>query len=290
MSESNCDNTSFTDIEELDRQSKEASEMGYAAHIDSYKNLDFKNIGIKNDVPEPLDEIEKRFLKALSNQQVDKLSFPVYWTYEYHVNYKEWITKLIENGYVKITTNTEDFSFLTIEQLKSVLKILHLPTSGKKQELVVRISNQVGTENALKELGLYNERFILTEIGKEAIKSIPKVTKTVSTLEDLYTTAENQGNQLEALGTEKYQILCTLDFQTCDKCGKMDGKVFDVKNYKPGITAPPFHDGCRCTTVPYLEDDIWGEGERAARDKNGKTYYVSDKITYSKWKKTLQED
>ena len=191
MSESNCDNTSFTDIEELDRQSKEASEMGYAAHIDSYKNLDFKNIGIKNAVPEPLDEIEKRFLKALSNQQVDKLSFPVYWTYEYHVNYKEWITKLIENGYVKITTNTEDFSFLTIEQLKSVLKILHLPTSGKKQELVVRISNQVGTENALKELGLYNERFILTEIGKEAIKSNPKVTKTVSTLEDLYTTAEN---------------------------------------------------------------------------------------------------
>lgn len=274
--------------DELNRQSREASERGYAAHVNSYRNLDFKNISLKGGNPLPLDETEKKFLKALSNQQVDKLNFPVYWTYEYHVNYKEWITKLIENGYVKITPSTEDFSFFTVEQLKSVLRLLHLPTSGKKQELISRISNQAGTENALKELNLYVERFVLTDIGREAVKSIPKPIVKEITYEDLLLEAEEQRKQYENSKVKKYEILGTLDFETCSKCGKMDGKVFDLKDYKPGVTAPPFHDGCRCTTCPYFDDDFGITGERVASDKDGKTYYVPSNMTYSQWRKTIQ--
>lgn len=282
--------TSSIDNSDLEKYSREASEKGYAAHVNSYKNLDFKNISLKDGNPLPLDEIEKKFLKALSNQQVDKLNFPVYWTYEYHVNYKEWITKLIENGYVKITPATEDFSFLTVEQLKSVLRLLHLPTSGKKQELIARISNQAATENALKELDLYVERFVLTDIGREAVKSIPKPIVKEITYEDLLLEAEEQRKQYENSKVKKYKILGTLDFETCSKCGKMDGKVFDLKDYKPGITAPPFHDGCRCTTTPHLDEDLWEDlkDERIARGKDGKTYYVPGDMTYSQWRKTIQ--
>lgn len=243
--------------DELNRQSREASERGYATHVNSYKNLDFKNISLKDGNHLPLDEIEKKFLKKISNQQVDKLNFPAYWTYEYHVNYKELITKLIENGYIKISSANDDVSFLTVEQLKSVLKILHLPTSGKKQELIARISNQAGTENALKELDLYVERFVLTDIGREAVKSIPKPIVKEITYEGLLLEAEKQRKQLEDLNVKKYEILAAMDNQTCSKCKKMNGKVFDIKDYKPEVTAPPFCKKCRCTVVPHLDEELW---------------------------------
>lgn len=50
-----------------------------------------------------------------------------------------------------------------------------------------------------------------------------------------------QKDCLKELGVEKYEILATLDGQTSEICRDMDGKVFDMKDYKVGITAPPFH-------------------------------------------------
>ncbi|WP_198142968.1 minor capsid protein, partial [Sneathia sanguinegens] len=47
----------------------------------------------------------------------------------------------------------------------------------------------------------------------------------------------------------KYQIIATLDDRTFDICQSMDMKVFDVKDYEVGVTAPPFHPNCRSTKV-----------------------------------------
>jgi hypothetical protein len=55
---------------------------------------------------------------------------------------------------------------------------------------------------------------------------------------------------------------------------------------EPGVTTPPFHPNCRCTTVPYF-DDMKDVGERAARGEDGKTYYVPSDVTYNKWKNGL---
>ena len=55
-----------------------------------------------------------------------------------------------------------------------------------------------------------------------------------------------------------------------------------MKDYKPGITAPPFHVWCRSTTAPWFEDEF-EFGERAARNTDGKTYYVPDNIKYNEW-------
>ena len=69
----------------------------------------------------------------------------------------------------------------------------------------------------------------------------------------------------------------------------MDGKVFELKDYEIGTTAPPFHVNCRTTTIPYFDDEE--EGERAARDpETGKTIYVSDKMTYKEWKQKFLKD
>ena len=61
-----------------------------------------------------------------------------------------------------------------------------------------------------------------------------------------------------------------------------------MKDYQPGVTAPPFHVFCRSTTVPYFDEDFGDIGERAARDEEtGKTYYIPDDMNYQNWKETF---
>ena len=91
------------------------------------------------------------------------------------------------------------------------------------------------------------------------------------------------------LDVDAVEILATLDSKTSPICRRMDGKIVQRKDAKPGITIPPFHCHCRSTTVPYLGDDladITGSGTRAARDpKTGKTVFVEGELDYGEWKK-----
>lgn len=85
------------------------------------------------------------------------------------------------------------------------------------------------------------------------------------------------------LGVEKYIIVATLDSHTSEICQDMDGRVFAMKDYSPGSTAPPFHVRCRSVTAPYFDDEFAG-GSRAARGEDGKTYQVPNDMTYKDWK------
>lgn len=91
------------------------------------------------------------------------------------------------------------------------------------------------------------------------------------------------------LDVDAVEILATLDSKTSPICRRMDGKIVQRKDAKPGITIPPFHCHCRSTTVPYLGDDladIAGNGTRAARDpKTGKTVFVEGELNYGEWEK-----
>lgn len=91
------------------------------------------------------------------------------------------------------------------------------------------------------------------------------------------------------LDVDAVEILATLDSKTSPICRRMDGKIVQRKDAKPGITIPPFHCHCRSTTVPYLGDDladIAGSGTRAARDpKTGKTVFVEGELNYGEWEK-----
>lgn len=87
----------------------------------------------------------------------------------------------------------------------------------------------------------------------------------------------------DELGLEQYQICAVLDSKTSEICQNLDGKVFDRKDAKPGITMPPFHCHCRSTTVPYIEG-LLDDGGRVARDpETGKTVEIPD-MTYKEWK------
>lgn len=88
------------------------------------------------------------------------------------------------------------------------------------------------------------------------------------------------------LGVDQYEILAALDSRTCDICQDLDGEVFTMKEYEVGMTAPPFHPNCRCTTIPYFDDEFSAVEQRAARDPGtGKTVYVPADMKYQEWEK-----
>lgn len=105
--------------------------------------------------------------------------------------------------------------------------------------------------------------------------------------ESAYFASRAQNSCFEELGAEQYEIIATLDNITDPECQDLDGQVYDMSEFQVGITAPPFHPNCRCTTAPYFDDsDIPGyvEGTRTARDPDGKTYRIPKNMKYPEWR------
>jgi SPP1 gp7 family putative phage head morphogenesis protein len=133
---------------------------------------------------------------------------------------------------------------------------------------------------------------ILGKAPDDAIEAISKkfnVTKNQAgrlvMTEQAYFHSVSQEQAFNDLDVEEFEIVATLDNSTSDICQEMDGKHFPMKDYQPGVTAPPFHVWCRSVTVPWFEDNY--TGERAARNEDGETYYVPDNMTYKDWKKSM---
>ena len=94
---------------------------------------------------------------------------------------------------------------------------------------------------------------------------------------------------MNELGVEEYEILGTLDGATCATCGGLDGKHYPFKDAVIGINSPPFHPRCRCTTIPYFNDEFTQGEERAYRGEDGKTHYTKAK-TYEEWKRKFVKE
>lgn len=126
----------------------------------------------------------------------------------------------------------------------------------------------------------------IQEISKNMKVSRSQAARIVQT-ESAAFSAKAQESCFSDLGVEEFQVVETLDSNTCDTCGEMDGKHFQMKDYKIGVTVPPFHPDCRGCTCPYFDDEFDSVGERAARGEDGKTYYVPADTTFEEWKKSF---
>lgn len=153
---------------------------------------------------------------------------------------------------------------------------------GNKDKLISKVHSEL-TRNI--KLGADPQKAI-NNIAKKMNTSKTNAGRLVMT-EEAYFSSIAQKECFEELEVEEYEIVATLDSHTSEICRSLDGKHFPMKNYEPGVTAPPFHVNCRSTTVPYFDDDLGETGERAARDKDGKTYYVPANMTYKDWEKTF---
>ena len=129
--------------------------------------------------------------------------------------------------------------------------------TGKHPEHVVKVLH--------KKLGSTNTKF--------------QIRRLVMT-EAAFFSAAAQKEAFNELDVERYEIIATLDHKTSPICRDMDGKVFKMSDYEPGITANPFHPFCRTVTAPIFGDDY---SERIARNKNGKVYYINSNIKYHEW-------
>lgn len=125
---------------------------------------------------------------------------------------------------------------------------------------------------------------LINRIQKRFNVSFSNARRLVET-ETAYVQEKGMLDTYEALDVEQYQILAVLDMKTSDICRHLDKKVFDKKDAKPGITAPPFHCYCRSTTTPYIDGITDGTGDtRAARDPvTGKTVFVESDLSYEAW-------
>lgn len=135
----------------------------------------------------------------------------------------------------------------------------------------------------------FTQMCILGKSPDEAIKNIEKrmnVSKNQAgrlvMTEATYFSSVAQKDCFNDLDVERYEIVATLDSKTSETCQQMDGKVFKMSDFQAGVTAPPFHVWCRSCTCPYFEDN--DDGMRAARDVDGKTYYVPANMKYQDWK------
>lgn len=101
---------------------------------------------------------------------------------------------------------------------------------------------------------------------------------------------EATADAYKEIGVEKYQLLAALNERTCEDCGKLDSKFFDLKDKEVGLNYPPFHPNCRCTTIPYIEPDEFDNlNATIMRRKNGVEYEVPLRISYAEWKAGLKE-
>lgn len=216
--------------------------------------------------------------------EVDKMVSNIYTKGYYHTMYE------MQKGF------NIGFDIASIDD-KRLQKIVNKPWVVDERNFSERIwGNKTKLINEL-----HNELTRMCLTGKSPDETIKHLSKKFNTskaqagnlvmTESAYFSQLAQKDCFNDLDVEKYEIVATLDSRTSAICQEQDGKVYDMKDYQPGVTAPPFHNYCRSTTVPYFEDDFELEGERAARDENGKTYYVSDKMKYDDWyKKYVKEE
>lgn len=214
--------------------------------------------------------------RAFGNEldQIDEMATRIYMDDYYHTAYE--IQKGLGIGW--------DVSQIDQRKLD---RIISKPWTTDK----MTFSDRIWKSKAQLVDSLHKELTQMCVLGKAPDQTISAISKRMNVskgqagrlvmTEAAYFGSVAQKDCFNDLDVEKYEIVATLDSRTSETCQEMDGKVFDMKDFEAGVTAPPFHVWCRSCTCPWFEDN---DGERAARGENGETYYVPSNMKYQDWK------
>ena len=177
------------------------------------------------------------------------------------------------------------FSYIDNDTIK---EILAFPWSGRHYSQNLWI-NRTKLKNAMvQEL---TQMIIQGKGVKETSKALSKkldadyknCLRLIHT-EHSYFMSEATAKAYEELEVEMYQYSSALDKRTCESCGALDGEIFKLSERTVGVNSSPLHPLCRCTELPYIEDDI---STRFARDEKGKGIEIPSSMDYDTWKKTF---
>lgn len=97
-----------------------------------------------------------------------KNGYPAFWWFEYGIRDVGTILhSLEERGFIRMSTPIESIPSLTSPQLKEILKAYNLPLSGKKDDLVQRIKENLSDNDVT---GYISEcKYTLTDLGKSEL-------------------------------------------------------------------------------------------------------------------------
>lgn len=234
-------------LEAIKLRTQQAMEVAFGNELDEVDRM-ARNI-LTEDYYRSIFEVQKGFNLGYQVGQIDQRKLDLL------VN-KPW------------ATDGKNFSSRIWNRKTQMVNDLH-------QELTRTLIQGKPPDEAIKHM----ERFVDRKI-KNAKNAAGRLVMT----EQAYFHSVSQKEAFNELDIEEFEIVATLDSHTSEICQEMDGKHFPMKDYQPGVTAPPFHVYCRSVTAPYFNDEWSNTGERAARNEEGQTYYVPSNITYPKWK------
>lgn len=241
----------------------------------------------------------KRFYRLLKYVCEDALNGGIGWLYGNQVDSLDaLLKKVVGNGYTHTAFEVQkgvglgwDITGLDQKKLETLLS-KPWTTDGRTFSDRIWFKKQELVDSLQKELvqGLLrgdSPQKITDAIQKKFKVSRYQAARLVNT-ETSYFNALAAKETYKELGVKNVEILETLDSITCAFCASMDRKVVPMSEFQPGVTVPPFHPHCRGTTVPAIDEKYMGE--RAARDQDGKVYYVPGNMSYSEWKKTFVDN
>ena len=102
-----------------------------------------------------------------------KSIYPQYFEYKYGINGEESLENSINLGYVKKLNAIESLDSLNINIYKRILGKYGLKKSGKKQDLINRIVENIFEENLSLEFDL--RKYEITETGKTLVEKYDKI-------------------------------------------------------------------------------------------------------------------
>lgn len=238
-------------LEALQLRTQQALEIAFGNELDAVDKM-ARHI-LTEDYYHSIFEVQKGFNIGWEIGQIDQ----------------KQLDKLVTRPW---TTDGKNFSDRIWERKQQMIGQLH-------QELTRTVIQGKAPDEAIMQM----QKFVDSKV-KNAKAAASRLVMT----EQAYFHSVSQQEAFDELDVEEFEIIATLDSHTSEICQEMDGQHFPMKEYEPGVTAPPFHPNCRSVTAPYFADNYGGE--RAARNADGETCYVPSDMKYSEWKKTFAKE
>lgn len=223
-------------------------------------------------------------------QQVDRVMQEVY--QQEQLFDTSFFQNLSEATYYRSIYNIQKrtgygFSFSNISQ-KQISQVLSMNWSGSHysqriwkntQELSRTLKQELLVSLLTGRTDRETSEVIMNRCGAGAMQA-----RRLVRTESCFLSGELTARSYEECGIEKYRYLATLDLRTSKICRELDGKIFSLKDRKPGKNYPPMHPWCRSTTISVISEETLRNMKRSAYNpKTGHTETVPANMTYDQW-------
>lgn len=99
--------------------------------------------------------------------------FQQFWKYKYNANPYELLTKLLNNDFIEIDSISNSLKHKTTNELKFILNNCGMKTSGRKKELIDRLTSNFSEEQILTYIP--EQYYCLTSLGQDVLKNNPNI-------------------------------------------------------------------------------------------------------------------